>query len=94
MPEPLICYFNDFCLFFFPPVPEHNWFKGNKIIKPSRYFQMSLNSGGVYTLKISEAFPEDEGEYKCEVKTPAGSVSTSAKLRVQGVYSSRFLSRC
>ncbi|KAE8746083.1 hypothetical protein FOCC_FOCC007207 [Frankliniella occidentalis] len=62
---------------------DHNWYKGNKIIKPSRYFQMNLNSSGTYTLKISEAFPEDEGEYKCEVKTPAGTVSTSAKLRVQ-----------
>jgi len=58
--------------------------KADKVIKPSKYFQMSKNSAGEYTLRISEAFPEDEGPYKCEVSNPAGSVSTSANLRVRG----------
>lgn len=55
---------------------------------------MNIDNSGNYTLKISEAFPEDEGEYKCEVKTPAGSVSTSAKLRVQGMFLYDLLKYC
>jgi len=40
--------------------------------------------GDFYTLRISEAFPEDEGVYKCIAKNPAGEVTTSANLRVLG----------
>lgn len=40
--------------------------------------------GDVCTLRISEAFPEDEGVYKCIAKNPAGEVTTSANLRVLG----------
>lgn len=36
------------------------------------------------TLRISEAFPEDEGVYKCIAQNPAGEVTTSANLRVLG----------
>lgn len=35
-----------------------------------------------FTLKISEAFPEDEGTYKCVLKNTAGESTTSAKLNV------------
>lgn len=38
----------------------------------------------VYSLRISEAFPEDEGVYKCVAKNSAGEVITTANLRVLG----------
>lgn len=63
------------------PVPTVQWHKGDKIIKPSKYFQM-LKEGDYYTLKITEAFPEDEGVYKCVTKNPAGATETSANLKV------------
>ncbi|XP_018334860.1 titin [Agrilus planipennis] len=63
------------------PAPTATWSKGNKVIKPSKYFQM-VKEADFYTLKISEAFPEDEGTYKCVAQNPAGSVSTQAKLNV------------
>jgi hypothetical protein len=53
------------------------------VIKPSKYFQMQ-KEGDVYTLRISEAFPEDEGVYKCIASNPAGDVTLSAELRVLG----------
>ncbi|GLH07319.1 LOW QUALITY PROTEIN: Titin [Gryllus bimaculatus] len=63
------------------PVPQIKWFKGDTPIKPSKYFQMQKD-GDIYTLHISEAFPEDEGMYKCVASNTAGSVTTSAELKV------------
>uniref|UniRef100_A0A6P7G5K7 Titin-like n=1 Tax=Diabrotica virgifera virgifera TaxID=50390 RepID=A0A6P7G5K7_DIAVI len=63
------------------PTPVIKWQKADKVIKPSKYFQMT-KEGDFCTLKISEAFPEDEGVYKCVAENPAGAVSTQAKLKV------------
>ena len=63
------------------PIPQIKWQKGEKIIKPSKYFQM-VKDGELYTLKISEAFPEDEGVYKCIATNPAGTITLQANLRV------------
>lgn len=63
------------------PVPTIKWQKGDKIIKPSKYFQM-VKDGEYYMLKVSEAFPEDEGVYKCVATNPAGTVTVQANLRV------------
>lgn len=54
-----------------------------QIIKPSKYFQMQKEVD-LCTLRISEAFPEDEGVYKCIAKNSAGEVTTSANLKVLG----------
>lgn len=63
------------------PTPTIQWFKGDKVIKPSKYFQM-LKDGETYTLKISEAFPEDEGTYKCVATNSAGQCDLKAPLKV------------
>jgi hypothetical protein len=36
-----------------------------------------------HNLTILEAFPEDEGLYKCVVTNPAGHTSTSAFLKIE-----------
>jgi len=58
------------------------WHKGDKLIKQSKYFNMQSNQT-THSLSILEAFPEDEGVYKCTVKNPAGQVSTSAFLKIE-----------
>lgn len=63
------------------PVPTVQWYKGEKLIKPSKYFQMS-RTADEYTLRISEAFPEDEGEYACVAVNNAGRARAAAKLAV------------
>lgn len=63
------------------PVPTVQWYKGDKLIKPSKYFQMS-RTADEYTLRISEAFPEDEGDYKCVAYNSAGRVTVASKLKV------------
>lgn len=64
------------------PIPTAQWFKGPNIIKPSKFFQMSRD-GEYYSLRITEAFPEDEGPYRCELANSLGKVTTNANLRVQ-----------
>lgn len=63
------------------PTPVGKWLKGENIIKQSKYFKMS-REGEYYTLRISEAFPEDEGVYKCVLSNNIGEVSTAASLKV------------
>lgn len=65
------------------PTPQIQWFKGDNVIKPSKYFQMQKD-GDWCTLKITQAFPEDEGPYKCVGTNPGGSVTSTANLKVTG----------
>ncbi|XP_015783235.1 titin isoform X1 [Tetranychus urticae] len=58
-----------------------SWYKGDSLIKQSRYFRMG-HERDAFTLKISEAFPEDEGVYKCIATNSLGSVTSSARLQV------------
>lgn len=59
------------------------WQKGDKVIKPSKYFRMTQNGENV-SLHISEVFPEDEGTYKCLVSNAGGQAVLSADLKVIG----------
>lgn len=47
--------------------------KGKEPIKQSKYFTMT-SDGEVHYLKISEAFPEDEGNYYCIISNTIGKV--------------------
>ena len=57
------------------------WYKDDEVIKQSRYFRMTSDRE-CHTLRIYEAFSEDEGIYRCCV----GKASTSAKLRATSMY--------
>lgn len=47
--------------------------KGKEPIKQSKYFTMT-SDGEEHCLKISEAFPEDEGNYYCIISNTIGKV--------------------
>uniref|UniRef100_A0A0K8UMS0 Regulatory protein zeste n=1 Tax=Bactrocera latifrons TaxID=174628 RepID=A0A0K8UMS0_BACLA len=66
------------------PTPTARWLRGENIVKPSRYFQMT-RQGEYYQLVVSEAFPEDEGTYKCVAENKLGSIQTSAQLKVRPI---------
>ncbi|XP_022243271.1 titin-like [Limulus polyphemus] len=70
------------CKILGSPAPRGKWFKGDAQVKQSRYFRMSVEKD-IYTLRISEAFPEDEGIYKFVATNPNGTVTTSASLKVK-----------
>ena len=42
------------------------------------------NEQDIFSLRISEAFPEDEGVYKCVASNASGTISTTAHLFVIG----------
>ncbi|XP_067120871.1 titin [Centruroides vittatus] len=63
------------------PAPQVKWYRGDTLVKQSRYFRMSTEKD-IYSLRISEAFPEDEGVYKCVASNSAGMITTSANLKV------------
>lgn len=67
------------------PIPEVHWYKqGDKPIKPSKYFRIFKDNDETYCLRILEAFPEDQGEYKCVARAPNShaNVETKAILTV------------
>lgn len=66
------------------PTPIAKWLKGENIIKQSKYFKMA-REGEYYSLRISEAFPEDEGVYKCVISNNIGEVVSTASLKVSAI---------
>ncbi|XP_042888253.1 titin-like isoform X7 [Penaeus japonicus] len=63
------------------PQPKVQWMKGKEPIKQSKYFTMT-SDGEVHCLKISEAFPEDEGNYYCIISNTIGKCTLEANLQV------------
>lgn len=68
------------------PAPQIAWEKDGQQIKPSRYFIMSQEGADVHVLRISEAFPEDEGTYTCTAANASGQAQCSATLVVSGAW--------
>ncbi|KAK8746938.1 hypothetical protein OTU49_016904 [Cherax quadricarinatus] len=69
------------CVITASPKPKIQWMKGKAPIKQSKYFTMTAD-GDRYCLRISEAFPEDEGTYFCVATNPSGKCTVEAKLQV------------
>ena len=65
------------------PEPTFQWFKDDQPISAGGRFDISQAVSG-FTLVIKDCLVEDSGEYKCEATNKAGSVSTAAKITVNG----------
>lgn len=66
------------------PQPVIVWSLNSKVIKPSRFFQLSYQDPHAQLL-VAEAFSEDEGEYTCTATNSVGTDSSSCYLTVEGV---------
>ncbi|XP_061826845.2 myosin light chain kinase, smooth muscle-like [Nerophis lumbriciformis] len=58
-----------------------NWTLDGKLIKPSKFIVLA-NEGGLCSLTIDKALPEDEGQYKCKVENSAGHAECSCMVLV------------
>ncbi|VDN06754.1 unnamed protein product [Thelazia callipaeda] len=64
------------------PEPMIRWYRNNEPIKKSKYIGMSQDKGEAF-LRISQCYPDDVAEYKCEAINPAGRATTVANLLLQ-----------
>ncbi|PVD38115.1 hypothetical protein C0Q70_00726 [Pomacea canaliculata] len=76
------------CKILGDPEPVLRWSVNHKVIKPSKFFQLSYEESFAQ-LVISEAFSEDEGEYTCTATNLSGTVSSSCYLTVESSSSSK-----
>ncbi|XP_008303089.1 myosin light chain kinase, smooth muscle [Stegastes partitus] len=58
-----------------------SWTLDGKLIKPSKFIVLA-NEGGLCSLTIDKALPEDEGQYKCRAENPAGRAECSCTVLV------------
>uniref|UniRef100_A0A8C7XVI8 Myosin light chain kinase, smooth muscle n=1 Tax=Oryzias sinensis TaxID=183150 RepID=A0A8C7XVI8_9TELE len=59
------------------------WTLDGKIIKPSKFIILA-NEGGLCSLTIDKALPEDQGQYKCRAEKSTGSAECSCTVLVDG----------
>ncbi|XP_066544508.1 myosin light chain kinase, smooth muscle isoform X2 [Amia ocellicauda] len=63
------------------PSAKITWSLNGKVIKPSKFIVLS-QEGGLCSLTIDKALPEDEGQYKCVAENSAGKAECSCKVLV------------
>ncbi|KAM4609387.1 myosin light chain kinase, smooth muscle-like [Polymixia lowei] len=61
------------------------WTLDGKVIKPSKFIVLA-NEGGLCSLTIDKALPEDEGQYKCGAECPAGQAECSCMVLVDATF--------
>ena len=67
------------------PDTEIKWYNNGKLVEPSPDYIIEYNRAtGVCSLNISEAFPQDSGQYTCVASNLVGSESSTAWLVVKG----------
>ena len=67
------------------PEPVVTWYKNGNQLTNSPDYQIYYNNG-LCTLIIAEVFPEDAGKFTCNATTDAGTQTSVAYLKVDGMY--------
>lgn len=65
------------------PEPTVQWLREDLPIDPSPDFDM-LYKDGKATFTIHEIYLDDAGKFSCTAVNPAGTITTSCKLSVEG----------
>jgi len=67
------------------PAPTARWLKnGREITLGGRFY--TEQKGGVFKLNISEVWGADDGDYTCEASNALGFVTTTARIKIGGMY--------
>lgn len=64
------------------PEPQITWTKNRKPLSSSEVVDLKYKNG-VATLRISEVYPEDEGEYVCKATNSVGTSETKCRLTIK-----------
>uniref|UniRef100_A0A8D3DSK6 Myosin light chain kinase, smooth muscle n=1 Tax=Scophthalmus maximus TaxID=52904 RepID=A0A8D3DSK6_SCOMX len=59
------------------------WTLDGKVVKPSKFIVLA-NEGGLCSLTIDKALPEDEGQYRCRAEGAAGQAESCCMVLVDG----------
>ncbi len=65
------------------PPPDLVWFRDDERVYSDSNHRMIVNEGGVHSLLITYARPEDSGLYRCEAKNRAGQAKFTVGLSVE-----------
>ena len=68
----------------FPPPEKVQWYRNEIEIFSSPDYTISFSVGGMCTLVIAEAFPEDSGLYTCTVTVNGLTNSSTMQLIIEG----------
>ncbi len=78
------------CILEANPVPDINWFQGDKLIADSQRIKMSRKATSkdsyVLTLEITNPTQEDGGNYRCNAFNSYGESNANIALNFQGIY--------
>ena len=66
-----------------PDNAQVQWFFGEKPLPDGPDFKQTY-AAGIATLAIGEVFPDDEGVYRCIVKSGGGQAETTAHVSIKG----------
>lgn len=74
------------CVVVGKPTPRVQWFHNDVPIEDAKDTIVSQDSEGVCSLTITEAFPENSGEYVCYASNKVGEAVCKSTLIVEGNY--------
>lgn len=76
------------CVVVGKPTPRIQWFHNDVPVEDAKDVVISQDSEGTCTLTITEAFPENSGEYICYASNTVGEAVCRSTLIVEGTVSS------
>ena len=64
------------------PRPDIVWYKNKQAIKKSKDFSMEIN-GDIAKLTIADAYPDDSGDYMCELVSDKGRQTANFRITIK-----------
>lgn len=68
------------------PISRIDWMHNQELINEAKGIEIIQDSDGLCTLRISEVFPEDAGDYICYAINSIGKAQTKTNVIVEGIF--------
>ena len=67
------------------PLPKVEWYHSNNLLQEDRWIKLRKDTkDNIHSLVIRSVTPERRGNYKCVISNPLDTISSSARLRIEG----------